>query len=178
MIVYQIGITTVEDYVARREPHRRQHIERLQGLRAAGICLGGGPSADGRTVDLVYRLQHPWQVKHAIEEDPYWTNGAWTGYEPRAFTQFVEPWEMVSVVLDGTRRATIVEGPVAQHDMAQFALIEMRGAGRLHLGGFFEDGQTWALVKTIDADAARGWFADTGFWPAEAITTRPLVHVL
>ena len=90
-----------------------------------------------------------------MEEDPYWVGGAWTHYEPRSFTQFVEPWEMVPVVLDGSRTVTIVEGPVAEHDMAQFALIEMRGAGRLHLGGFFENGQTWALMKTADAAEAR-----------------------
>jgi hypothetical protein len=85
---------------------------------------------------------------------------------------------MVPVVLDGSRTLTIVEGRVAEHDMAQFALIEMRGAGRLHLGGFFEDGQTWALVKSADATEARGWFADTGFWNGDAITTRPFLHVL
>jgi hypothetical protein len=90
----------------------------------------------------------------------------------------VEPWEMVPVVLDGSRPTTIVEGPVAQHDMAQFALIEMRGAGRLHLGGFFEDDQTWALMKTADADQAREWFTDTGFWDPKALTTRPFLHVL
>jgi len=178
VIVYRIGVTTVEDYVSKREPHRRAHIERLQGLRAAGILLAGGPAPDGTVVDLIYRLQRPDQIKHAMEEDPYWLAGAWTRYEPRSFTQFVEPWEMIPVVLDGTRRATIVEGPVAQHDMAQFALIELRGTGRLYLGGFFEDGQTWALVRTADADEARGWFADTGFWKTDALTTRPLLHVL
>jgi hypothetical protein len=82
------------------------------------------------------------------------------------------------VVLDGSRQVTIVEGPVAEHDMAQFALIEMRGAGRLHLGGFFEDAQTWALMKTPSADEARGWFADTGFWRADSLTARPFLHVL
>jgi uncharacterized protein YciI len=178
VIVYQIAITPVADYVAKREPHRRAHIERLQGLRAAGILLGGGPSPDGTAVDLVYRLQQPGQVKHAMEEDPYWVGGAWTRYEPRAFTQFVEPWEMPPVVLDGSRAVTIVEGLVAQHDMAQFALIEMRGAGRMHLGGFFEDGQTWALMKTADAGEALGWFADTGFWKGDALTARPFLHVL
>jgi hypothetical protein len=178
VIVYQIGITTCDDYLAKREPHRRAHIERLQGLRAAGILLGGGPAPDGTTADLIYRLQQPGQVKHAIEEDPYWLGGVWTRYEPRSFTQFVEPWEMVPVVLDGSRQTTIVEGPVSQHDMAQFVLIEMRGAGRLHLGGFFEDGGTWALVKTGDPDEARRWFADTGFWKADALTTRPFLHVL
>ena len=178
MIVYQIAITPVADYVAKREPHRRAHIERLQGLRAAGILLSGGPSPDGTRVDLVYRLQRPDQIKHAIEEDPYWIGGAWTRYEPRSFAQFVEPWEMVPVVLDGSRTVTIVEGPVAQHDMAQFALIEMRGAGRLHLGGFFEDGDTWALVKTADPAEARRWFTDSGFWKDDALTTRPFLHVL
>jgi hypothetical protein len=62
--------------------------------------------------------------------------------------------------------------------MAQFALIEMRGAGRLHLGGFFENGQTWALVKTPDEGEARAWFADTGFWKPDLLTTRPFLHVL
>ena len=102
----------------------------------------------------------------------------WTRYEPRSFARFVVPWEMSPVVLDGTHRATVVEGLVAQHDMAQFALIELRGAGRLHLGGFFEDGQLWALTKTADAEQARSWFADTGFWKTDALTTRPLLHVL
>jgi uncharacterized protein len=178
VIVYHVGVTTVEDYAAKREPHRRAHIERLQGLRAVGICLGGGPAPDGRHVDLVYRLQRPDQLKNALEEDPYWLAGAWTGYEPRSFAQFVEPWEMPPVVLDGSRRATIVEGPVEQHDMAQFALIELRGAGRLHLGGFFDGGRLWALTKSADADEARGWFAETGFWKSQALTTRPLLHVL
>jgi len=173
-----MAVTTVDDYATRREPHRREHIGRLQGLRANSILIGGGPSPDGKTADLFYRLQQPWQVKPAMEEDPYWVGGAWTRYEPRAFTQFVEPWEMIPVVLDGTRHATIVEGPVDQHDMAQFALIEMRGAGRLHLGGFFEDGQTWALVKTPDAAEAHAWFAETGFWKPDLLTTRSLLHVL
>ena len=178
MIVFHIALTAADDYLTRRETHRRNHIERLQGLRANGILIGGGPSADLLTADLFYRLQQPAQLKFAIEEDPYWTGGVWTRYEPRSFSQFVEPWEMIPVVLDGSRRATIVEGPVDQHDMAQFALIEMRGAGRLHLGGFFENAQTWALVKTADADEARGWFTETGFWKPDALTTRPLLHVL
>jgi uncharacterized protein YciI len=178
VIVFHIAITAAADYLTRREAHRRAHIERLQGLRAMGILIGGGPATDGATADLFYRLQQPAQLKHAIEEDPYWTGGVWTRYEPRSFAQFVEPWEMVPVVLDGSRQVTLVEGPVAEPDMAQFALIEMRGTGRMHLGGFFEDGQTWALMKTADAGEARGWFADTGFWKADALTARPFLHVL
>ena len=178
MIVFHIAVTTCDDYLARREPHRRAHLERLQGLRAAGILIAGGPAPDGAGADLVYRLQQPGQLAHAIEEYPYWTGGAWVRYAPRSFAQFVEPWAQVPVVLDGSRRVTVVEGPVADHDMAQFALIEMRGAGRLAFGGFFEDGRTHAWVNTPDAAQALAWFADTTFWAPGALTARPLLHVL
>lgn len=178
MIVYHIAITAAEDYATRRTEHRRAHLERVQGLRAAGILIGGGPSPDGRTADLVYRLQQPGQIKHAMEEDPYWTGGVWTAYQPRSFSQFVEPWEMPPVVIDGSRVVTVVEGPTADHAMAQFALIEMRGAGRVAFGGFFEDGGTFALARTADPGEAIGWFAQMGFWKPEQLTGRPLLHVL
>ena len=178
MIIFHIAVTAADDYLTRRETHRRAHIERLQGLRAAGILIGGGPSPDGTIADIFYRLQQPAQLKNAIEEDPYWTGGVWTRYEPRSFAQFVEPWEQVPVVLDGSRTTTIVEGPTADHDMAQFALIEMRGAGRVHFGGFFEGGQTLALAKTADAPQALGWFAESGLWKPGGLTARPLLHVL
>ncbi len=178
MIVYHMAITAAPDYATRREAYRRDHMERIQGLRAVGICLGGGPAPDGRTADIVYRLQQPSQIKPLMEEDPYWAGGVWTRYEPRSFAQFVEPWEMPPLVLDGSRRVTIVEGTAADHDMAQFALIEMRGARRIHLGGFFEGGETFALANTADADEARRWFGESGFWDPAALRTRPLLHVL
>ena len=45
-------------------------------------------------------------------------------------------------------------------------------------GGFFEGGETLALVTTAAAPAALGWFRDTGFWKPDALTARPLLHVL
>jgi len=173
-----MAVATAADYLQRREPHRREHIERLQGLRAAGILIGGGPAPDGTSADLFYRLQQPRQIKNAMEEDPYFIAGAWTGYTPRSFSQFVEPWEAVPVVLDGSRVATIVEGPVQNHDMAQFALIELRGSGRLAFGGFFEDGGTLAVLKTPKAEEAIDWIASSGFWQPDALTARPFLYVL
>ena len=173
-----MAVTTSDDYLTRREPHRRAHLERLQGLRAAGILIGGGPAPDGKSADLFYRLQQPRQVQNAMEEDPYFVAGAWTGYTPRSFVQFVEPWEAVPLVLDGSRVATIVEGAVAHHDMAQFALIELRGSGRLAFGGFFEDGGTLAVLKTPKPDDAVEWLAASGFWKRETLTARPWLYVL
>ncbi len=178
MIVVHVAITTAEDYVARREPHRRTHIERLAGLRAGGVVIGGGPAPDGRSVDLVYRLGQPNQLDALLKEDPYWAAGAWTGYTPRSFVEFVEPWEPAPIVLDGSRPTTIVEGRTAEHDMAQFALIELRGAGRLAFGGFFADGDTFALCRTADPATALDWFTSAGFWASDSLRTRPLLHVL
>jgi uncharacterized protein YciI len=178
MIVVHVAFTCAEDYVTRREPHRRAHIERLAGLRQAGALIAGGPAPDARSADLVYRLQQPSQLAPAIEEDPYWTAGAWTRYTPRSFAQFVEPWQLPEIVLDGSRRATIVEGRVADPDMAEFVLIELRGAGRLAFGGFFEGGDTFALCKTADGAEAVGWLEESGFWAKGGLRARPFLWVL
>ncbi len=178
MIVVHAALTTAQDYVARREPHRRAHIERLAGLRAAGVVIGGGPAPDGRSVDIVYRPRQPDDLRALVHEDPYWTGGAWTGCVPRSFAEFVEPWELPPIVLDGSRPATIVEGHTAEHDMAQFALIELRGAGRLAFGGFFAGGDTFALCRTADAAEALGWFKGAGFWAPDTLRARPLLYVL
>ena len=178
MIVFHVAITTHPEYVTKREPHRREHLERLAGLRQGGVVIGGGPAPDGSSVDLVYRLQQPAQLKLVIEEDPYWTSGAWTGYRERSFTELVEPWQLAPIVVDGSRRVTVVEGRMNDPDMAQFVMIEMRGAGRLVFGGAFADGATLGFLKTEDAEEAKGWFAETGFWIPESLTARPLLHVL
>src|ERR1041385_6196472 len=118
VIVFHVAIATHPDYAAKREPHRRAHIERLNGLRQLGAVIGGGPAPDGSSVDIVYRLQQPAQLQPAIEEDPYWVAGAWTGYRERSFTEFVEPWQLPPIVLDGSRRATAVEGRITDPAMA------------------------------------------------------------
>ena len=164
VIVYHIAVTAADDYLQGRTAHRRAHLERLQGLRMAGIFVGGGPAPDGKTAELFYRLQQPWQVKNALEEDPYWTGGVWTAYTPRSFSQFVEPWEMVPIVLDGSRQVTLVEGPTTDLAAAPFAL--------------FEDGGELALVRSGDAEQARAWLAESGFWQRETLVTRSLLHIL
>src|SRR5262245_28322198 len=169
MIVVHVSVTTVADYATRREPYRQAHIERLLGLRAAGALIGGGPSPDGRVVDLFYRLKRPEQLRPVVEEDPYHVGGAWVAYTSRSFSQFVEPWEQPPVVLDGSRRLTIVEGPTTEPEMAQLALVELRGAARLAFGGSFDGQATLVVLRTADPAEAIGWLGETGFWPAEKL---------
>jgi uncharacterized protein YciI len=178
VIVVHVSVTTVADYPTRREPYRPAHIERLVELRARGAVVGGGPAPDGRTVDLFYRLRRPEDLAPLIEEDPYRKGGVWTAYTSRSFSQFVEPWEVPAVVLDGSRRVTIAEGPTSDPEMAQLALVELRGAGRLLFGGFLAGAETLTVLRSADPAEAAAWLTGTGFWAPGRVTGRPLLHVL
>ena len=176
-----VAVTAAEDYATRREPYRRAHIERLLRLRAAGAFIGGGPAPDGRTADLFYRSARADEVGPLVEEDPYRQGGVWTGYTARDFSHFVEPWQLPPVVLDGSRRVVVVEGPAGDLDMAQFALIELRGQGRLVFGGTLADGaggETLAVLRTADPAEAVGWLGDTALWVPATLRARPLLYVL
>ncbi len=178
MIVYHVGITTAEDYIVKREPLRKAHLERLMGLRQRGLVIGGGPAPDGRSADIFYRVQQAEDIKRLIEEDPYWTGDAWTAYDPRSFSQFLEPWELPPLVTDGSRKAAIVEGLAPDVEMASFALIEARGAGRMAFAGFFPSGETIALMLSDDAERALEAVRATGFWKEGSLRARPLLYVL
>jgi uncharacterized protein YciI len=179
MTVVHVRTTCAEDYLARRAPVRQAHIERLLHLRAAGALVAGGPDPGGRTAELFYRVPHHGALAAIVEEDPYHRAGAWTAYVSRDFETFVDPWEPEPpVVLDGSRPALVVEGPTADRDMAQLALVELRGAGRVVFGGFLPDGSTVAVARTVDADEATGWLSETGCWKAGDLTTRAWLYVI
>lgn len=178
MSVVHVAVRTAGDYLARREPHRQAHIERLAALRAAGVVIAGGPAPDGRTADLFYRPARPEGLAALVEEDPYHRGGAWVGYEPRPFARFVEPWSLPPVVLDGSRRASLVEGPALDADLAQLALVELRGQGRLAFGGAFGDGRVLAVFQAADPDEAAGWLAGSGAFAPGVLRARPWLYVL
>ena len=179
MTVVHVRITCSDDYVARRAPVRQAHIERLFRLRASSTLVAGGPDPGGRIAELFYRVPDAGALRSLVEEDPYYRAGAWTGYVPRTFETFVEPWDPAPpVVLDGSRPALVVEGPTADRDMAQLALVQLRGAGRVAFGGFLPDGATLAVARTTDGDEATGWLAETGCWKAGDLATRAWLYVI
>jgi uncharacterized protein len=178
VIVFHVAITTSGDYVQKREPHRKAHLERLAGLRARGLVVGGGPSPDGRGADVFYRVPQPDDLRVLVEEDPYFTGGAWSGYTPRSFAQFLEPWEQPPLVTDGSRPGLIVEGVAPDVEMASFALIEARGGGRMAFGGFFPGGETLAVMRGDDPAKALDELRATGFWKDGSLRARPWLYVL
>jgi uncharacterized protein YciI len=179
MSVVHVRITCADDYVARRAPVRQAHIERLLALRRAGALVAGGPDPAGRIAELFYRAPDAGTLRSLVEDDPYYRAGAWTGYVPRPFETFVDPWEPEPpVVLDNSRAALVVEGPATDPDMAQLALVEMRGAGHVAFGGFLPDGTTVAVARTTDAGEAARWLADTGSWKTTDLATRAWLYVI
>lgn len=185
--VAHVAITTSPDYVLRREPHRRVHIERLARLRAAGTLVAGGPAPDGGSVDIFYRVADLREVDGLVTEDPYHRAGAWTAHRSRPFAEFVDPWEAEPpIVLDGSRRGTVVEGLAADPELVRFALVELRGQGRLVLGGLLgpgpgsadRGGQVLALLGAPDPAEALAWLGETGLFTPEDLRARPLFHVL
>ena len=178
MIVYHVAITAAEDYLERRAAHRAAHLDRITELRRRGFVIGGGPAPDGKTADIVYRVQQAGDITRLIEEDPYWTGRVWKTWRPRDFAQFLEPWEMPPLVTDGSRTATIVEGEAPDVEMASFALIESRGGGRMAFGGLFPGGTTWALMRSPDATTAMAELERSGLWKPGSLIARPLLHVL
>jgi hypothetical protein len=147
-------------------------------LRGHGLVIGGGPSPDGRGADVFYRVGQPDDLRRLVEEDPYFTGGAWSAYTPRSFAQFLEPWELPPLVVDGSRKVTLVEGTAPDVEMASFALIEARGGGRMAFGGFFPGGETLAVMRGDDAGKAVDELRATGFWEESTLRARPLLHVL
>ena len=73
---------------------------------------------------------------------------------------------------------TLVEGLAPDVEMASFALIEARGAGRMAFGGFFPGGHTLALMRSPNEADALKELRDSGFWDPASLRARPLLYVL
>jgi uncharacterized protein YciI len=178
VIVFHVAVTTADGYLERRLPYRQANLQYLLGLRERGLMIAGGPAPDGASCDLFCRAQQPGDVRTLIESSPFFTSGLWTAYAPRSFAQFLEPWQTSPPRPDETRVAAVVEGVAPDPEMASFALIESRGAGRLLLGGFFPGGECVAIMPSTEPAAAVAALESTGLFTAGTLRGRPLVHVL
>ena len=177
MNVFPVSAATVEGYVTKREPFRKAHIERLVKLRSEGVVRMGGPWPDGRGVDLVYRCRDAAQLKSLGEDDPYWKGGVWSSYASLPFSVFVEPTSEVPVVLDGSRKLFIVEGPAGDALGVEPALEKLRDQGRMWLGGVVEQ-RLWALTTSDDETKAIRSLVEATSIDMGRLAARPLIYVL
>jgi hypothetical protein len=178
VIVSHVAVTTAEDFLGRREPYRQPAFDYWMALRAAGAMIAGGAARDAASYDLVCRTRQPADLRDLVEKTPFFIAGLWTAYTARAFSQFVEPWQLAPPRPDEARIATIVEGATPDAEMASFALIEERGAGRLLCGGFFPGGGSFALLTEPEPEAALAALDASGLFTPGSLRARSIVHLI
>jgi uncharacterized protein YciI len=77
----------VEDYMARREPYRKEHLRLAQDARSRGELIMGGALADpADRALLVFLCPDRAIVKEFVKNDPYFKNGLVARYEIRPWT--------------------------------------------------------------------------------------------
>jgi uncharacterized protein YciI len=84
---YLLFYDLVPDYVERRAPYRRAHLEKLWASHGRGELVLAGALAD--PVDeavLLFCAEDPEVVRRFAEEDPYVLNGCVTSWRVREWT--------------------------------------------------------------------------------------------
>lgn len=176
--VFHVAVTAAPDFFTRRDTCRAEHLARLRALHQDGRYLAGGPSLDGRSADLFFRLPDADEVRRTVEEDPYWRAGLWTRCHPRRFASFLASSEPAPVVTDGSRRTVVVEATARDPARALSALRGMQETGRLALGGIFEDRSAVALTAAgAEPAEVMAWFHPQGAWVPESLRARVLLRV-
>jgi uncharacterized protein YciI len=176
-MVFHVIPELASDYVERRKPFREAHLSRLLDLRARGLVVAVGPRARESRADMFYRVQSREEAERLVTEDIYFREKVWVGYEPRPFTQFVEPWGPAEPKPDGSRIATLVEGPAKESDVAGIVMVELRGKGRMTFGGFLGHRALLAMA-TPDRATAMDWVTETGLWTLQELTAWEWIFIL
>ena len=74
-----------EDAIIKREPYRKQHLNRLKDLKDNNILVTLGPTKCTKYLFGIFNANDEKQLRDFIEEDIYWKKGIWTNYE-------IYPW--------------------------------------------------------------------------------------
>ena len=74
-----------EDALIKREPFRKQHLNRLRNLKDQKILVTLGPTKCTKYLFGIFNATDEKQLSTFIEEDIYWEKGIWTNYD-------IYPW--------------------------------------------------------------------------------------
>tara|TARA_A100001035_G_scaffold82250_1_gene63963 strand:+ start:3464 stop:3733 length:270 start_codon:yes stop_codon:yes gene_type:complete len=74
-----------EDALIKREPFRKQHLNRLRNLKDQNILVILGPTKCTKYLFGIFNATDEKQLSTFIEEDIYWKKGIWTNYD-------IYPW--------------------------------------------------------------------------------------
>ena len=138
--------------------------------------MAGGPEPDGKYANIFYRVPDRAALDALLADNEFNRAGLFVGAAPRVFDEFLEPLDVPP--LDAGLQAMIVSGHVADRERARTGLLELRKAGRVAFGGFFDDGSGLTVARVTDADAAVRTIQDAGGWDAATLRGLPWSQTL
>jgi uncharacterized protein YciI len=174
---WQVSCQSAVDYLARRGPFRKPHIDRVTALRTRGQFVSGGPSTDGKTADLFFRGDTESEIRALIEADPYWTGRVWEAFTIRQLPLFLPPTDPeVPVILDGSRVLALVEGTSNATAFMQHSGPAAQKRGVFCFGGV--DARGGIIVASSDEKAALDWLSAESGVARSQLRSRPWIRVL
>ena len=70
---------------SKREPFRKQHLNRLQNLKDRNILVTLGPTKCTKYLFGIFNAKDKNELRELIEKDIYWQEGIWISFE-------IYPW--------------------------------------------------------------------------------------
>ena len=74
-----------EEAIIKREPFRKQHLNRLKNLKDSNILVTLGPTKCIKYLFGIFNAKDKNELRELIEKDIYWQEGIWISFE-------IYPW--------------------------------------------------------------------------------------
>ena len=69
-----------EDAINKREPFRKQHLNRLENLKERNILVTLGPTKCTKYLFGIFNANDKNELRELIEKDIYWKEGIWISF--------------------------------------------------------------------------------------------------
>ena len=76
-----------EDAINKREPFRKQHLDRLKSLKDKNILVTLGPTKCTKYLFGIFNANDERHIRDLIEKDIYWEKGIWINYDIYSWVQ-------------------------------------------------------------------------------------------
>ena len=74
-----------EDAINKREPFRKEHLDRLRNLKDSNILVTLGPTKCTKNLFGIFNAKDENELRQLIENDIYWQEGIWSSFD-------IYPW--------------------------------------------------------------------------------------
>jgi hypothetical protein len=189
-MLFHFTSVNAPDYFSRRDQScpsdlKMSHYGATYRLAHINMCLdmkstirAAGPNPRGNGAEVFYSVDSESVLHSLLRDDPYVISGVWTAWSTRLLRELIEPTTRPEVCLDGSRRITAIEAPVADCDSARESLERLRDQNQLAIGAITGNDVAIAWLRVEDREQALSVFHDSGIKLAGSPSAYPMVWVL